>query len=93
MACQQTNTDTRGSWEVKRGINLVGRTSTTAFTTTDLFARYDFNDTTQVTFNLNNVFDKMPIVVNTVTGQYVNANINQQSTLGRYFAVGLRTRF
>ncbi|MEO8313206.1 MAG: TonB-dependent receptor [Pseudomonadota bacterium] len=73
--------------------NLNGRTHMPKFTTMDLFLRYSFNESLQLTFNANNVLDEMPVVVNTASGQYVNAAINQQSTLGRYFALGVKKTF
>ena len=73
--------------------NLNGRNHMPAFTTADIFLRYSLNESTQLTFNANNVLDEMPVVVNTASGQYVNAAINQQSTIGRYFALGVKKTF
>jgi iron complex outermembrane recepter protein len=65
-----------------------------SFTTTDLFAHYDWSEHLAVNFELANVFDRIA-PLNTVSygGVNYNPSLDQAGAVGRYAQVGVRYKF
>jgi iron complex outermembrane receptor protein len=74
-------------------LTIPGRSSLPAFTTTDLYVRYQIDPTMQATLNINNLMAIYPVISNVNGGVNISGAINTQSSLGRYISVSLKKRF